>query len=279
VPGSYISSVGGAGAVLPGNGAYGGEQMGDFVGNLRIDQTWGGAQVMGALHEVNANYYTATTPASGHPSDQWGWAAGFGFKLNLPMISPGDRFQTQFNVARGALRYMANTEATTNFGDVKGAGEAYGVYSDCVFGGSIAGGNATGCQLTSAWSFNAAYEHFWTPAWHTSFYGAYLAVSYNSSANNMLCGIEGNGASFGSTAAAGAGCNNNWKVWGFGARTQWDVTKTFYLGADVTYQNLQSATFNTVGGLGTTAFGGAVTQVANRNNVAIDLRAHRDFLP
>ncbi len=83
------------------------------------------------------------------------------------MISPGDRFQTQFNVARGALRYMANTEATTNFGDVKGAGEAYGVYSDCVFGGTVAAGNATGCQLTSAWSFNAAYEHFWTPAWHT----------------------------------------------------------------------------------------------------------------
>ena len=50
MPGSYLSSVGGAGAVLPGNGAYGGgQQMGDIVGNLRIDQTWGGAQVMGAV--------------------------------------------------------------------------------------------------------------------------------------------------------------------------------------------------------------------------------------
>ena len=278
VPGGFISVAAGAGALFPTNGAYGGQQMGDFVGNLRIDQSWGGAQIMGALHQVNATYYGAT-PGSGHPADTWGGAIGFGFKLDASMVSPGDRIQTQFNVGRGALRYMANTEATTNFGDVKGAGEAYGVYSDCVFGGTIAGGNATSCQLTSAWGFNAAYEHFWTPAWHTAFYGAYLALSYNPSANAMLCGIEGNGVSFGSTAKAGAGCNNNWNVWGFGARTQWDVTKTFYLGADVTYENLHSATFNTVGGLGTTAFGSATIQVANRNNLAINLRAHRDFLP
>ena len=31
---------------------------GDIVANLRLDQAWGGAQVMGAVHEVNANYYT-----------------------------------------------------------------------------------------------------------------------------------------------------------------------------------------------------------------------------
>ncbi len=29
---------------------------------------------MGALHEVNANYYSAGVPAGGHPSDAWGFA-------------------------------------------------------------------------------------------------------------------------------------------------------------------------------------------------------------
>jgi hypothetical protein len=279
VPGSFTSAVAGASAVLPANGAYGGEQMGDVVGNLRIDQAWGGAQVMGAVHEVDANYYTATVPGSGHPGNAFGGAVGFGLKLNASMISHGDWFQAQFNLDRGALRYMANSEATTNFGDVQGATEAYGVTSDCVYGGTIAAGNATGCQLTSAWSFNAGYEHHWTPAWHTSLYGAYLTVSYNSSANAMLCGIEGNGTSFGSTAVAGAGCNNNWKTWGIGSRTQWDVTKGFYLGVEVLYQNLHSATLNTTGGLGSNAFGAATTQVANENNWMICVRAHRDFLP
>ena len=48
--------VAAAGSLFPGNGAYGGMQTTDFVGNLRVDQAWGGAQIMGALHQVNANY-------------------------------------------------------------------------------------------------------------------------------------------------------------------------------------------------------------------------------
>ena len=38
-------------------GAYGGWQAPDIVGNLRVDQAWGSAQIMGAAHEVNAVYY------------------------------------------------------------------------------------------------------------------------------------------------------------------------------------------------------------------------------
>ena len=34
-------------------GAYGGFQAPDIVGNLRLDQAWGSAQIMGALHQVN----------------------------------------------------------------------------------------------------------------------------------------------------------------------------------------------------------------------------------
>ena len=45
----------------------------------------------------------------------------------------------------------------------------------------------------------------------------------------------------GSTAVATAGCNNNWSTWGVGSRTQWDVTKTFYLGVEVLYQDMHSA--------------------------------------
>jgi hypothetical protein len=278
VPGSYVSAVAGAGSLLPGAGAYGGQQAGDFVANLRLDQAWGGGQIMAAAHEVNANYYTATVPGSGHPGDQWGWAAGFGFKVNMPMISQGDWFQTQFNVTQGALRYLFNTP-NSNWGKVSGANESYGVMSDCVYGGTIAAGNNTGCQLTSAWGFNAGYEHYWTPAWHTSLYGDWYQVKYDGAANAMLCGIEGNGTSFGSTAVAGAGCNNNWSMWGVGSRTQWDVTKTFYLGVEVLYENLHSATLSTTNALGSAAFGAATTQANNENNWMVSVRAHRDFLP
>ena len=52
-PGSFVGGAAGA-ALAPGNGAYGGMQVGDFVGNIRIDQTWGSAQVMAAAHRAQS---------------------------------------------------------------------------------------------------------------------------------------------------------------------------------------------------------------------------------
>ena len=52
---SLIEGTLGSG-VTSGQG-YGGWQVPDIVANLRVDQAWGNAQVMGAVHEVNAPYY------------------------------------------------------------------------------------------------------------------------------------------------------------------------------------------------------------------------------
>jgi len=284
VPGSYISAVAGGAAEFPGVGAYGGQQMGDIVANLRVDQAWGGAQLMGALHEVNASYYGSTGAsgslpgvAFGHPQDTWCWAAGIGLRVNT---GGGDFFQAQGNVTQGALRYIFQTP-NTNWGFLNGGREAYGVLSDCVYGGAIAGGTQTSCHLTSAWGFNAAYEHYWNDAWHTSLFGSYYQVSYDALANAMLC--VGASPTFGNNtigagAVAAAGCNNNWSTWTVGTRTQWDITKTFYLGVEIMYQNLHSATTNTgtVGGYG---FGGAALTEANAGSWNATIRAHRDFLP
>ena len=190
-PGSFTSGVAGGGAEFPGNGAYGGMQAGDFVGNIRLDQTWGSAQVMAAAHELNPTYYASTagaggtapanaTPGAGHPSDQWGYAVGAGLRLNFPMIAQGDYFQSQVNYTQGALRYLFFTP-NSNWGKVEGNNETFGVLSDCVYGGApgIAATATTGCQLTTAWGFNASYEHYWTPSVHESFFGGYYAVSYN----------------------------------------------------------------------------------------------------
>ena len=50
--------------------AYGGFQAPDIVANLRVDQAWGSAQIMGALHQVNATYYVRLLATSLDPS-QW----------------------------------------------------------------------------------------------------------------------------------------------------------------------------------------------------------------
>jgi len=48
------------------------QQYPDVVANLRIDQAWGSAQVMAALHDASGTYY-AHPPRRGQPGDATGW--------------------------------------------------------------------------------------------------------------------------------------------------------------------------------------------------------------
>ncbi len=295
VPGTFATTSSGATAS---NGAYGGQQVGDIVGNLRLDQAWGGAQIMGALHDVNATYYSTAiagaplqggSTGSGHPGDAWGWAAGAGLRLNFPMLGAGDYFQAQANYTVGALRYIFFTP-NSNWGKTDGSSAAYGILSDCVYGGIVNTATTTSCQLTSAWGFNAAYEHNWSPAWKTSLYGGWDDVRYGAQANAMLCSAAGFGGGQGSAAAAAAGCNNNWSMWFLGSRTQWNVSKTFYMGVDVMYEDLNSASTGSAllggyngcntGGQATGCGGGqAFLRESSASNWTVRFRAHKDFLP
>ena len=114
--------------------------------------------------------------------------------------------------------------------------------SDGVYGGTIFAGNATSVQLTTAWGVNAGYEHFWSPQWRTSLYGGYAETNYNATANALLCTLLWCRHWTGHTLAlASAGCDNNWNQWWIGSRTQWNITKDFYMGVDVAYTKFESA--------------------------------------
>ena len=156
--------------------------------------------------------------------------------------------------------------------------------------------NQTGCQLTTGWSFNASYEHYWTPQFRESFFGGYMAVGYNTQANNMLCAYTADGgihADFGTAATPQAGCNNNWNIWSVGTRFQYDFTKTLYIGAEFLYQGLDTATGlggannNTLGSILAGQFNTATTTsginsntpLKDMQNLAVTVRIHKDFLP
>ena len=275
------------------SGGYGGWQVPDVVANLRVDQAWGNAQVMGALHQVNATYYGVATQveSNGHPSDQWGWAAGAGLHLNMPFFGVADYIEGEVNYAQGATKYTANQTGPSNYLASTGATGGFGITSDCVFGGSVIGGatSGTSCILTTSWSAVLALEHFWTPQWHESFSGSYGTERYNTSANAMLCSMEGggNGAGVGTASVATAGCNNNFNYWTAGSRLQWDVTKSFYIGVEALYMKLNSAT--TFNGLLPTSVALAAPStcsaaagnctVSNPSDWSFTLRMHKDFLP
>lgn len=275
---------------------YGSYQVPDFVGNVRVDQTWGSAQVMAAVHEVNPTYYDTDANSDttlGHPSDTWGFVVGAGLRLNFPSIAQGDYFQGEVNYTQGAMRYL-NQPTQGNFGNQQSNTGSYGILSDCVYAMGVEASPPAGqtlCNLTTAWSVNAAFEHYWTPSVHESFVGAYEAVSYNNQANAILCFEEGggNGAlSAGGVYSATPGCNNNWSVWGASSRLQWDITKSFYMGVEVMYNHLDSAkSFNGVIPVGVSGLGGAPGPAsgfvkiggASENAWNMTVRMHKDFLP
>jgi hypothetical protein len=228
-------------------------------------------------------YYGGTTTAAkatGHDDDKLGFAVGAGAKINVPMIGQGDYFQFQGTYSQGALRYIFQTPST-NWGFGDGSFTTFGILSDAVIGGNLALGT-TGLELTTGWGVNAAYEHFWNPRWRTSLYGGYAQVSYNDTANGVLCNTIGGGNAtlVGGLPVAAAGCDQNWNTWWVGSRTQWNVTKDFYMGVDVLYQKLEGASL--VGGLTNTQIGNSATMPfvdSNTDNLSVRFRVHRDFYP
>jgi hypothetical protein len=246
----------------------GGVNAPDVVANLRIDQAWGSAQIMGAVHEVNGLYY-GTPDTSGGPGDKLGWAVGAGIKLNAPMIGRGDYLQAEVNYAQGASGYVqagsnaryAHWDSDTSYGT--------GALFDAIYG------TGTDLQLTTAWGVNAAYEHFWNPEWRTSVYGGYQNFKQNAAGNLLVCGAAG-------VAAAACGGNaGNWGTWNIGSRTQWNVTKNFYLGVDVVYEHLDTMFSDTAVAVGATGARPAIAagSLADQNVWMVNFRVHRDFYP
>jgi hypothetical protein len=280
---------------IPTANTYGGFNAPDIVGNLRVDQAWGSAQIMGAAHQVNALYYAPSVAfpgvAAGNPDNKWGFAVGGGFKLNTPWLfnwwggGQGDYFQTQVNYSQGAVRYVAHNP--TGQQGLRDGGEfAFGLISDAVYSGQTNGtlfNTPTNLNLTTAWGVNAAYEHFWSPRWRTSVYGGYAKWQYGDTANFTLCAFE--------TQALTPiqGCNNDFNWWWVGTRTQWNITKDFYMGLDVLYSKLDSATTGN-GLVSNTALGAAFLpsgapagqsfyRTGDQDIWSFRFRVHRDFYP
>jgi len=271
-----------------GSQANGSTRYPDVVANLRMDASWGAAQIMGGIHDNVPLYYGSTT-ATGGPNYATGYFAGAGVKINVPMIGPGDYFSAQFNYTVGAAGYQidgaatgtagATTSNTANnlgygsYGFETASGVGFGIVSDAVYGTT---GNM---ELTTVWGVNAAYEHFWNKRWQTSVYGAYVSTSYDSNANAILCGMEATPFTAGMTLANG--CNNNWQYWVVGSRTQFNVDSQTYIGLDIIYTDLVSASNNS--GVVTTATNGTqltgVRALGDQSAWMAEFRFHRNFYP
>src|ERR1700761_7275703 len=112
--------------------AYGGTQVPDVVGNIRIDQAWGLFQLSGALHEVNGSYNTLNTapvPAgatglagaaptnlseiSGHPETKWGGSVMAALQIKNIPTGAGDDIKIDATWAKGDTKNVISTSGAS----------------------------------------------------------------------------------------------------------------------------------------------------------------------
>jgi len=298
-------------------GDYAQQQVPDIVGNLRVDQAWGSAQISGALHQVRANFYgnnfSAASPGyTGiSPSDAWGFAVNGGIMFNLPW-NPGDKFWVEGTYDQGSssytgFGYMDGFNSTmTRF---SGGAVAAGWGLDAVFacnGAGVAGAasgflsnanstatgttaancNRTGLQLSTSWQVTAAAEHYWTPALRSSVWGSWASWSPGGG-NATMCSsplspIRTAGGASPNGITPLAGCDFSFQTWEVGTRTIWNPVKNLDVGFEVAYQQIVQ---HQDPGLTTLNFGGSGTRAsgnytpANEGNWVGLVHIQRNFYP
>ncbi len=269
---------------VPAGNGYGGRRWPDILANLRIDQAWGSAQIMGAIHNVRANYNAGggggAALASGNPGDKTGYAVGAGLRVNLPMLGKGDYIIAQAAWSRGATSYVGSglpgiggsgaipNYAISNGAPVAGGGltTAYGLVTDAVFTGAA----GTGLDLTRAWSITGGFEHNWVPGWKTSLYGSYGKVMYSDAASAAIVAAGAVGFGGGTALLAGTAGNAGFSFMQIGSRTVWTPVTNLDLSVDVIYNRLN------------TAFAGSGTALGtyqDKSWFAGMFRAQRNFYP
>jgi hypothetical protein len=253
--------AGGLGATGAGTNAYGGVNMPDVVGNIRIDQAWGLFQISAALHEVDASYNTLAggtlTPAngvapttlsqlSGHPDTKYGGSVMAALQIKNIPTGPGDDIKFDATWAKGDTKNVISTSSSSpNFlmvGGTKGQfgpnqSLAFGATTDGVYLPASAGGDGS-IHLTTAYGVRGAFNHNWDPYWSSSLFGGMGWVRYDDTARANMCAAI-------STAIPGQGatwsCNPNYTISMLGAVTRWTPVKNLTFSAETIWTHLTTA--------------------------------------
>ena len=192
---------------------YGGTGTPDIIGNVRMTQAWGSAQIMGALHELK-------TSVVSFPGTAWGYAVGAGIEVKTPQTgNPNNSFLLQAQYTKGAVEYtgLAASPVTTvlSLGFVTGATGATTFIADAV-------GLGTTLHKTTAWSAYGGYRHYWTPALRTGFSAGITDIDYDAAVTAQLSIVDA-------------------RLWQGHISTIWSPVAGLDLSLDLVYSNVQTS--------------------------------------
>jgi len=181
----------------------GGQRMPSIVGNIRVDQGWGSAQLSGVVQQLNTS---VPNDLGGRIDTEYGYAIQAGVKFNLPMLAAGDALWLQAAYADGAVGRLG-LGSTTAFAGLTGT-----AVDGAIVDGSI--------KRTKGWGVTAALLHYWTPSVRQAVFGNYTAVDYSARVSNAY------------------GALNDFKIWTVGTNVIWSPVSAFDIGVEVLYQKL-----------------------------------------
>jgi Porin subfamily len=290
--------------------AYGGAQLPDLVGNVRIDQAWGVFQVSGALHDVDPGYWsTANTLTSGnfiggnvqtgaqnfgHPDSKVGGAVNVALQIkNLP-TGVGDDFKIEGSWSLGASKYVLGTSAPLGgsfymYGDgpTGSAGKlAIGAITDGVYSGGPTGNGVGGTQvqLTQGVGIRGAFNHNWSPEWSSSLFGGSAMLNYNNTSKAIWCAglvAPGNASGIVGGLNAGSTCNPGFTMSEIGLTTRWTPVKNLTFSSEVLYAylhtDMQGSATATSAGTGAFPLPGGTYYFGDKGTVSVNFRAQRNF--
>jgi hypothetical protein len=219
------------------------QRVPDLVGNIRLDQPWGAAQLSGAAHQVRSDLFATTDTgalgAEAKSNSDFGFAVQGGLEFNTDMIAPGDKLWLQAAYEKGAVSYvdgdnLASAYAPGNGSRNFGVGISPQDYnfgwnpqlpSDCIYTGLTAATST--CAKSSGFSFTGAFKHYWTPTLSSAVFGSYLSTNYDP---NALAGLGG---------AVGAVDTKETRI---GGSLVWTPIKGLDIGTEFMYLHLSQST-------------------------------------
>jgi len=196
----------------------------DLVGNVRIAQAWGTAQLSAVVGQRRFRDDACVVGAvTGICTwDDTIWAIKGGLRVNLDMLARGSHFQIQATYGEGATNFV--------FPGALNAQSHWQSSFDAIGGFTV---DQRIMNRIDSWSVFANFVHFFTPALRGTIYGGYAEIRYNGSA----------------TSLAGTGSVLPDSTWTIGAGVQWTPVRNLDLGLEVFYtQTRYIAVYSGFGG-------------------------------
>lgn len=140
---------------------YGGQVLPDIVLALKADQSWGTAQLSGAVHQIRAS--------TNAPDTAYGFAIRGGVSVKLDQLAKGDIFYLEAAYASGALDYLMSS-GNNNYASISVANATTGQIVDAMVVG-------TNLKLSTGFQVMAAFRHYWTPQWRSVLHASYVDIN------------------------------------------------------------------------------------------------------